>query len=78
MDSLTIQPSFPKKKTIRKIKILPNSESTTINNNESEYINSFTEKEKKAYLIAKSHLMTSFSLKKSNGYLDFTSKNKSV
>ena len=40
-------------------------------NNENAYIQSLSKKEHKAYLIAKSHLMTSFSLKKSNGYLTY-------
>lgn len=40
---------------------------------EEGYIQSLTEKEHKAYLIAQSHLMTSFSLKKSNGYLNYIS-----
>lgn len=39
---------------------------------ESQYIQSMTMKEKKAYIIAKTHLMSSFSLKKSNGYIHFT------
>lgn len=41
---------------------------------ETAYIESFTEKENKAYLIAKSHLMSSFSLKKSNGFIQFAGK----
>jgi len=41
---------------------------------ETAYIQSFTEKEHKAYLIAKSHLMSSFSLKKSNGFIQFAGK----
>jgi hypothetical protein len=32
------------------------------------YLNSLTEKERKAYEIAKSHLGSTFSLEKSNGY----------
>ena len=40
---------------------------------EEGYIQSLTEKERKAYLIAQSHLLTSFSLKKSNGYLNYIS-----
>jgi hypothetical protein len=40
---------------------------------ENDYIQSLSKKEYKAYLIAKSHLMTSFSLKKSNGYLSYVS-----
>jgi len=38
---------------------------------EYQYIQSMTIKEKKAYIIAKTHLMSSFSLKKSNGYIHF-------
>jgi hypothetical protein len=38
---------------------------------ENAYIQSLSKKEYKAYLIAKSHLITSFSLKKSNGYLTY-------
>jgi len=34
-----------------------------------EYLKSLSEKEMKAYLIAKSHLGTSFSLVKSTGYV---------
>ena len=36
-----------------------------------EYLSKMTEKEEKAYHIAKSHLMCSFDLKKSVGFLDF-------
>ena len=39
-----------------------------------EYLKSLTEKEYKAYEIAKSHLGTSFDLKKSNGYLEWFKK----
>ena len=35
----------------------------------TEYISTLSEKEYKAYLIAESHLGTSFDLVKSNGYL---------
>lgn len=35
------------------------------------YINSLSSKEYKAYCIAKSHLQTSFSIEKSNGYQKF-------
>jgi len=35
---------------------------------EQQYVDSFTDKEKKAYEIAKEHLQTSFSLTKSLGY----------
>jgi len=41
----------------------------------TEYIESFTEKEKKAYEIAKSHLGMSFQIEKSNGFLKWK-KNK--
>jgi len=37
-----------------------------------EYVNSFTEKEKKAYFIASSHLGSSFSLEKSLGFLQWS------
>jgi hypothetical protein len=36
-----------------------------------EYVNSFTEKEKKAYDIARSHLGSSFSLEKSVGFIQW-------
>ena len=45
---------------------------------ESEYLKSLTEKEYKAYEIAKSHLGTSFDLKKSNGFLEWSKKIKSA
>ena len=34
-----------------------------------QYISKMTELQKKAYLIAKSHLGTSFNIKKSNGFV---------
>jgi hypothetical protein len=75
MNSLeTNNPPPSKKKNIRKIIILNDSSPTTTTTTidlETAYIQSFSEKEHKAYLIAKSHLLTSFSLKKSNGYLNF-------
>lgn len=73
MNSLeTNIPTPSKKKNIRKIIILNDSTPTTTTIDlETAYIQSFSEKEYKAYLIAKSHLLTSFSLKKSNGYLNF-------
>lgn len=40
-----------------------------------EYLNSLDELQKKAYLIAKSHLGTSFNIYKSNGFKDWI-KNK--
>jgi hypothetical protein len=36
-----------------------------------EYLKTLSEKEMKAYLIAKSHLGTSFSLEKSTGYVNW-------
>jgi len=36
-----------------------------------EYINTFTEKEKKAYEIASSHLGSSFNLEKSLGFIQW-------
>jgi transcriptional regulator CtsR len=50
----------------------PNSVEPTVD----KYILSLTDKERKAYEIAKSHLMTSFSLVKSNGYIDYVKKNR--
>ena len=38
---------------------------------EIEYINTFTEKEKHAYYIAKEHLGMSFQIEKSIGYRDW-------
>lgn len=38
------------------------------------YIESFSEKEKKAYDIAKEHLGMSFQIEKSNGYLKWKKK----
>ena len=37
-----------------------------------QYIDSLSDKERKAYMIAKEHLATSFDLEKSNGYLKWT------
>ena len=39
-----------------------------------KYIKSFSEKEKKAYDIAKKHLGMSFQIEKSNGYLTWKKK----
>jgi hypothetical protein len=44
-------------------------------NKEQEYISQLGEKEKIAYEIAKNHLGTSFSLKKSIGYKEWLKKN---
>ena len=40
-----------------------------------KYVESLSEKELKAYHIAKSHLGTSFSLEKSRGFIDWKNKN---
>ena len=40
-----------------------------------KYVESLSEKELKAYHIAKSHLGSSFSLEKSRGFLDWKAKN---
>lgn len=40
-----------------------------------QYISKMTELQRKAYLIAKSHLGTSFNIKKSNGFKDFKRSN---
>lgn len=66
----------------KKIKIIRNIVSSTASPAhslaniapEETYINSFTDKEKKAYLIAKTHLETSFSLSRSNGFNQFATK----
>jgi transcriptional regulator CtsR len=50
----------------------PNSAEPTVD----KYILSLTDKERKAFEIAKSHLMTSFSLAKSNGYINYVKKNR--
>ena len=46
-----------------------------LQNDLAAYIQSLTEKEHKAYLIAKSHLGSSFQLEKSNGFLKWKSDN---
>lgn len=38
---------------------------------ENAYLNSLTEKEKKAYEIAKQHLGTLFTLEKTNGFIQW-------
>lgn len=42
------------------------------------YLNSLSEKEKKGYEIAKSHLGMSFDLEKSIGYLEWKKKNETL
>lgn len=45
---------------------------------DNKYVNSFTEKEKKAFEIAKQHLATSFDLSKSNGFNEWKKKGGST
>jgi len=87
MELINSTPPIPKKiliknKKIIKICVEPVPTIPVLNSNsnfviepviddETAYIQSFTEKEQKAYLIAKSHLLSSFSLKKSNGFIQF-------
>ena len=58
-----------------------NPDTSSTNNSEEEenfksYISQLCEKEKIAYEIAKNHLGTSFSLKKSIGYKEWLKKQK--
>lgn len=46
-----------------------------LENDLAAYLQSLSEKEHKAYLIAKSHLGSSFQLEKSNGFLKWKSDN---
>lgn len=39
-----------------------------------EYLNTFTEKERQAYIIAKDHLGMSFDMEKSNGFIEWLQK----
>jgi hypothetical protein len=41
------------------------------------YLESLSEMENKAYLIAKDHLQSTFQLEKSNGFLEFVASRKS-
>jgi len=43
-----------------------------------KYVNSMTEKERQAYEIARSHLMCSFDLSKSIGFLEFVQQTKAT
>lgn len=45
---------------------------------EEEYLKTLSEKERKAYEIAKDHLGSSFDLVKSNGFLKWLKENKSA
>lgn len=51
------------------------SEPTPNVETEEKYVNSFNEKEKKAFEIAKDHLATSFDLSKSNGFNEWKKQN---
>ena len=44
----------------------------------TRYLESLSEKETKSYNIAKSHLGTSFTLEKSNGYLKYKKQQEST
>jgi hypothetical protein len=44
-------------------------ETETLDKMEKAYLESLSERERKAYFIAKSHLGMSFTLEKSNGYI---------
>lgn len=44
----------------------------------TEYLNQLGEKEKKAFLIAKNHLGTSFNISKSIGYIQWKKETKVV
>lgn len=50
---------------------------STMENNIKKYIETFTQKELKAYEIAKSHLGMSFQIEKSIGYLEWLKTKKS-
>jgi len=52
----------------------PTSQDTAKNERLEEYIQSMTEKEHKAYMIAKTHLGSSFDLKKSTGFVQWDKK----
>lgn len=60
--------------------IIQNIRKHTMENKENEtqqqerYVQSLSEREHKAYLIAKSHLGSSFDLEKSIGYVDWKKK----
>ena len=53
------------------------SNKPTLEDLKLKYIESMSEKTKQAYLIAKNHLGTSFTLEKSNGYLIWTKEHES-
>lgn len=53
------------------------SSKSDLNQMEKDYIKNFTEKEKKAFEIAKSHLGMSFDLEKSIGFQEWKQKQKS-
>jgi len=43
-----------------------------------EYLNTFTEKERQAYIIAKDHLGMSFDMEKSNGFIEWLQKRRAT
>lgn len=51
-------------------------ENLTMENYQEQYVKSLSEKELQAFLIAKSHLGTSFSLEKSLGFIKWLEKIK--
>jgi len=55
-----------------------NDNNNTNNDMIEEYLKSLSEKEKKAYEIAKSHLGMSFQIEKSNGFTKFREKMNSI
>jgi len=59
--------------------IITSNESTelTIEQLMELYLESLSEMEYKAYLIAKDHLQSTFQLEKSNGFLEFVAARKS-
>ena len=52
------------------------NDSQIVSSEEKTYIHSLDEKERKAYEIAKSHLGTTFHLRKSNGFIEWKNKLK--
>lgn len=72
-------PPPPLSKKTKKLKIVVESLVESSNHDddpEMKYIESLSLKEQKAYLIAKNHLQSSFSLAKSNGFIKFMKDRK--
>jgi hypothetical protein len=55
-----------------------NDTNNNTNNMIEKYFKSLSEKEKKAYEIAKSHLGMSFQIEKSNGFIKFRERMNSI